>query len=365
MSRENLSLGLGPDKTQTGLLNYRDLLKSWNLGFSKYRYYTIYAVNNKGFDQTVQMHRLICTLIVCIWHKQNFSWHGSKVWLSYSQRYASSVCSIWITSNESPHDKTNKMACAPSEDSGQPGHPPSLIRVFGCPGWSESSLSVWRKLGSLATHRADSEDSDQTGRMPRLIWVFAGRKVILLVLSWGSSKHLASGQHIEAAWPESKTLAGIHLSRKLSKVFAWPTCQGFESCWRQFYPNLNWPFHSVGPFIIIALTVCDQKIQRIYKPQIIMHAALKNVYLSWYKSEPPHDKTNEMDVRPAKTQISLGILPVWSESSLSTWRNLGFLAAHWVHSEDSDQAGWMSRLIWVFAGRTGQFVGFVMMRLIW
>ena len=31
---------------------------------------------------------------------------------------------------EPPHDKTNKMTCAPSEDSDQPGHPPSLIRVF-------------------------------------------------------------------------------------------------------------------------------------------------------------------------------------------------------------------------------------------
>ena len=28
------------------------------------------------------------------------------------------------------HDKTNKMACAPSEESDQPGHSPSLIRVF-------------------------------------------------------------------------------------------------------------------------------------------------------------------------------------------------------------------------------------------
>ena len=28
---------------------------------------------------------------------------------------------------EPPHDKTNKMACAPSEDTDQPGHPPSLI----------------------------------------------------------------------------------------------------------------------------------------------------------------------------------------------------------------------------------------------
>ena len=31
---------------------------------------------------------------------------------------------------EPPHDKTNKMVCADSEDSDQPWHPPSLIRVF-------------------------------------------------------------------------------------------------------------------------------------------------------------------------------------------------------------------------------------------
>ena len=36
-----------------------------------------------------------------------------------------------------------------------------------------------------------------------------------------------------------------------------------------------------------------------------------------YKSEPRHDKTNKMSVRPAKTQISLGICPVLSESSLA------------------------------------------------
>ena len=47
----------------------------------------------------------------------------------------------------------------------------------------QSLLSIWRKLGPLATHWAHSRDSDQTGRMPRLIWVFAGRTVISLVLS--------------------------------------------------------------------------------------------------------------------------------------------------------------------------------------
>ena len=68
--------------------------------------------------------------------------------------------------------------------------------------------------------------------------------------------------------------------------------------------------------------------------------------------EPPHVKTNKMTVRPAKTQISLGIRPVWSESSLcAQWiaKETSFLNAD---SEDSGQTGRMPRLIWVFAGRT-------------
>ena len=69
-------------------------------------------------------------------------------------------------------------------------------------------------------------------------------------------------------------------------------------------------------------------------------------------NEPQHDKTNTVSVRPAKTQISLGICPVWSKSSLSAWRNRGSLATQWAHSGDSDQSGRMPRLIWVFADRT-------------
>ena len=68
--------------------------------------------------------------------------------------------------------------------------------------------------------------------------------------------------------------------------------------------------------------------------------------------EPPHDTTNYVVERPAKTKVSLGIRLVWSESSLSTWTKLVSLTTHSAHSEDSDQTGWMPRLIWVFAGRT-------------
>ena len=70
-------------------------------------------------------------------------------------------------------------------------------------------------------------------------------------------------------------------------------------------------------------------------------------------------------LRPAKTPFSLGIRPIWSESLLSAWRNIGSLATHWAHSEDSDQTGRMPKLIWVFAGRTYHFVGFFMRRHIW
>ena len=74
-------------------------------------------------------------------------------------------------------------------------------------------------------------------------------------------------------------------------------------------------------------------------------------------------KPTKWPVRPAKTQISLGIRPVWPESSLSAWRNLGSLATHLVHSEGSDQSGWTPRLIWVFAGHTGDFLGFIVLWL--
>ena len=69
-------------------------------------------------------------------------------------------------------------------------------------------------------------------------------------------------------------------------------------------------------------------------------------------------------MRPAKTQISLGIHPVRSESSLCAQRiakNPSFLHAD---SEDSDQLGRIPRLIWFFAGRTCHFVGFVVLRVI-
>ena len=77
-------------------------------------------------------------------------------------------------------------------------------------------------------------------------------------------------------------------------------------------------------------------------------------------NDPPHDKTNKMC--PTKTRISLGIHPVWSESSLSAWRKLGSLTTHWVYSEDwSDWADAQADLSLLWAH--SHFVGFVVRHL--
>ena len=75
---------------------------------------------------------------------------------------------IWASTR--PNQQSD---CAPSEESDQPGHPPSP-ESWLCASWVAKDPSFLH---------ADSEDSDQTGRMPRLIWVFAGRTLTFLVLS--------------------------------------------------------------------------------------------------------------------------------------------------------------------------------------
>ena len=85
----------------------------------------------------------------------------------------------------------------------------------------------------------------------------------------------------------------------------------------------------------------------------------KVVKMEQSKYEPQHDKTNKVTERPAKTQISLGICPVWSESSLcaqSVAKDPSFL-----HADSEDWSDWADAqadlsLRWAHT----HFVGFVM-----
>ena len=130
--------------------------------------------DSKDSDQTGWMSTLIsvfagrkghCVGFVLLWLKLHV--------FCYEQTQSNQVWYIlilydFLTSkgSEPPHDKSNKMACGPSEDSDQPGHPPNLIRVFSV---------CMKKTQVLSYPMSPREDSYQTGQMPRPIWIFAGR----------------------------------------------------------------------------------------------------------------------------------------------------------------------------------------------
>ena len=115
--------------------------------------------HNKCLSLAFVSSRVIQRLLIDINYFKGVDWT-----LNCNQSKSNKRCYLktfqFIKTFEPSQDKTNKMTCAPSEASDQPGHPPSLIGVF-----TVHSTVV---KGPLFLH-ADSEGSDQTGRMLRLI----------------------------------------------------------------------------------------------------------------------------------------------------------------------------------------------------
>ena len=64
-----------------------------------------------------------------VWSRFNTAKYIPMISSILQQWFSEMFVNCKIT-KEPPHDKTNKMTCAPNKDSDQPGHPPSLIRVF-------------------------------------------------------------------------------------------------------------------------------------------------------------------------------------------------------------------------------------------
>ena len=63
----------------------------------------------------------------------NIKWHAYELQISNSP---GSHCSVFFRVTYEPHrHKTNKMVCAPREDSDQPGHRPSLISLRCALNW--------------------------------------------------------------------------------------------------------------------------------------------------------------------------------------------------------------------------------------
>ena len=137
-----------------------------------------------------------------------------------------------------------------------------------------------------------------------------------------------------------------------------------QCLFKEFFcvPTLAWCDTSFHLSIHLSVHTSFNVYPSVHHTILVHH--LQNVRDTVFIFEPPHDKTYKMGVCPAKTQISLDICPVWSESSLSTWGKLGSLATHCVLSEDwsdwVDAKAYLS-LRWVHS----YFVGFVVSQPIW
>ena len=65
-------------------------------------------------------------------------------------------------------------------------------------------------------------------------------------------------------------------------------------------------------------------------------------------------KPTKLHVHPVKTQISLGIRPVWSEYSLSAWRKPGSFATYWADVQADLSRRWTHMPICWFCHETAQ-----------
>ena len=103
------------------------------------------------FPQTSEKFWLNCIFSILWWDFVSLTSLDNLLW-NYLQnkKKQKQKNNANLSPHEPPHDKTNKVACAPSEDSDQPTQS------------DQSSLSAWRNIGSLATHWAHNKDSDQT-----------------------------------------------------------------------------------------------------------------------------------------------------------------------------------------------------------
>ena len=218
-----------------------------------------------------------------------------SLWSNGQVRYPN----IWATTWQ-----TNKMACAPSEDSDQPGHPPSLIKVFAFrmkKSWVLSyPLSAQRRLWSdWADAQAD------------------------LSLRWAHSHFV-----------------GFDMSR-LIRAFTIMILTIVYPCLIYWHILQTYFKHHILTLFVVSCKI------------VALSQFYFRVSMRWLWScalfEPPEDKTS--------------LRPVWSKSLLcAQWVTNMAKDLRFLHADSED---WSNCAIWVFAGRTCQFVGFVMRRLIW
>ena len=211
---------------------------------------------------------------------------------------------IWATSWENLF-----KPYANNKDADQPAHPCSLISTFVVRCLDSKISLVFMNLASFFS------------------WADHFESYLVANPEYRFSRHVA---HFISNSSHCFLVGARFLQDSVSKiVMVWPTTilakdERQTAVSRAFYTKVGF---------------CHIPMQLYYGHKV------KHIWAATWQNK-------QNDCAPAKIQISLGIRPVLSKSSLSTWRKLGSLATNSAHSEDSDQTGRMPRLIWVFGGRT-------------
>ena len=143
-------------------------------------------------------------------------------------------------------------------------------------------------------------------------------------------------------------MTASNFSRKLTPYYCclWPGPSHVPTCgsllhWRLIATEPSTLFHC--SFVIICVLLwCSTDVVILHIPTQIWVLKIRFV-------------------RPAKTQISLRIRAVWSESSLLAYAFYSLRAIQRGINKKPCHTGWMYRLICVFAGHTGLIVGFILL----
>ena len=177
---------------------------------------------------------------------------------------------------------------------------------------------IWRRNGSTLNNELPLLYKVNASLLDKICWHFRHQShdvyTIPCFKNWTGTQHFLQ----DCMCTHEDTDQHVH-SHSLIRVFAEHSVggQGSKSVFKLTAKTLislrgctGWSESSLGAHAILYEMLCPTQMnQRTTKP-IKCH------------------------VRPAKTQASLDIRPMWSESSLSAWRKFGSLASYWAHRED-------------------------------
>ena len=234
----------------------------------------------------------------------------------------------------------------------------------------------WENLSSGFATRYDSNRTTQLQRLARVLLDLASKVIILsrqrtrkalisvgwsapLLFAYGKRRFCHAVAHIlwtlsDAAVCQTFSYGALDMMALQRLVFDYVVYEYGDNRLLSLY-------HFLHPWTFLLISCTPET--RLFRYREFFFLAIIAIYWAIIRSilSRRMTKPTKWHVRPAKTQISLRIRPVWSESSLcAQWvaKDQRFFHAD---SEDSEQTGWMPRLTWVFAGRTCYYVCFVML----